>query len=248
MEIGFSTGSLALDNVRLGLQMVAGKRTATIELSALREEELVPVLDLLDLLDLRQFAYVSFHAPSRLKTLSEATVVELLGSVAQRGWPIIVHPDVIHNFACWQVLGDKVCIENMDKRKPTGRTARELEAIFQRLPDARLCFDIGHARQVDPTMGEAEAILRRFGRRICQIHMSFVASNSAHEPLNYESMLAFLRVAHLMPRDVPIILETPVRADRLEKEISMAEWLAEHFGNSAVARVTKNNGVSVEHR
>src|SRR5438477_12475760 len=78
MHIGFSTGSLALNNVRLALKMVAGKRTSAIELSALREEELAPLIDLLDSLDLRQFAYVSFHAPSRLTTLTETAVVELL--------------------------------------------------------------------------------------------------------------------------------------------------------------------------
>jgi hypothetical protein len=241
MEIGFSTGSLALNDVRRGLQMVAGKRTAAIELSALREEELAPLIAMLDALDLRQFEYVSFHAPSRLHTLPEAIVVDWLGAVAKRGWPIIVHPDVIDDFACWQVLGDKVCIENMDKRKPVGRSVRELEPFFERLPQARLCFDIGHARQVDPTMGEAAAIVRRFGHLIREIHMSFVASNSVHEPLNYESVLAFRRVAHLMPRDVPIILETPVTEDELEAEISKAAAIAKFFGDPAATQMTNGS-------
>ena len=44
MVFGFSTGSLALGDFRLGLQMVEGKRIAAIELSALRDTELESLL------------------------------------------------------------------------------------------------------------------------------------------------------------------------------------------------------------
>lgn len=229
MRIGFSTGSLALGNVRLGLQMVAGTKADVVELSALREEEIVPLIDALDSLDLRQFSYVSFHAPSRLNVLSESEAVGLLRGVADRRWPVIVHPDVICEPALWRPLGEMLCIENMDKRKRIGRTAAELQEIFSDFPDARLCFDIGHARQIDPTMGEARAILNCFKGRIRQIHVSFVTSSSSHERLNYESMLAYGRVARLIPHDVPVILETPVACDEVENEISKAETLVASF-------------------
>lgn len=227
MVVGFSTGSLALGDVRLGLQMVEGHATAAVELSALREGELVPLIDSLDDLDLSGFSYISLHAPSKLTAMSEGEVVRLLRPVAERGWPIIVHPDVIGNFDEWRTLGDGLCLENMDKRKPTGRTANELAAFFAELPEATLCFDIGHARQIDPTMCEADAILRQFGGRLRQIHLSLVNSQGGHEPLNYESMLAFRRVSHRLPKDVPIILETPVAAARIESELQKVGWLLE---------------------
>jgi len=227
MVVGFSTGSLALGNVRLGLQMVEGHATAAVELSALREEELPPLVGSLDDLDLADFRYISLHAPSKLKAMSESEVVRLLRPVAERGWPVIVHPDVIGDFDEWRTLGDRLCIENMDKRKRTGRTAGELASFFRELPDATLCFDIGHARQIDPTMCEADAILRQFGGRLRQIHLSLVNSQGGHEPLNYESMLAFRRVSHLLPKDVPIILETPVAAARIENELEKVGWLIE---------------------
>jgi len=225
MVVGFSTGSLALQNFRMGLQMVQGQPTAAIELSALREGELQPLVEALDSLDLGQFSYISFHAPSKLVALTEPSLVAVLQPVIERGWPIVVHPDVITDFAAWQVLGDLLCIENMDKRKPVGRTADELAPFFDALTEARLCFDIGHARQVDPTMCEAEIILERFQDRIRQVHMSLVNSNSVHEPLNYESIMAFKRVAHRIPKNVPIILETPVSSDRLAAEIEKVEML-----------------------
>jgi hypothetical protein len=113
----------------------------------------------------------------------------------------------------------------MDKRKTTGRTAQELASFFTALPEATLCFDIGHARQIDPTMCEADAILRQFGNRLQQIHLSLVNSRSGHEPLNYESIVAFRRVAHLLPKGTPIILETPVPSAGIEKELEKVAWL-----------------------
>ena len=220
MVVGFSTGSLALHNFRLGLKMVRGQPASAIELSALREDELPPLITELESLNLRQFSYVSVHAPSALYKLTEAELLDALHPVVDRRWPIVVHPDVITDFAKWRKLGDLVCIENMDKRKRVGRTASELAPFFRELPNARLCFDIGHARQIDPTMCEAGLILDSFASRMRQIHLSLVNSSSVHEPLNYESILAYRRVAHLIPRDVPIILETPVGVERIAAELS----------------------------
>jgi hypothetical protein len=230
MVVGFSTGSLALGNVRLGLQMVAGQPTAAIELSALREEELVPLVQILDSLELHQFNYISFHAPSRLSTMTEEDAVAVLRDVATRGWPIIVHPDVISVCDEWRKLGNRLCLENMDKRKRTGRTAAELGELFEVFEEATLCFDIGHARQIDPTMCEADAILRSSRTRLQQVHLSLVNSASAHEPLNCEAILAFRRVAHWLPPNVPIILETPVKANEIRREIEKVAWLVSNVG------------------
>ncbi|MEX0712573.1 MAG: hypothetical protein WD278_09500, partial [Pirellulales bacterium] len=133
------------------------------------------------------------------------------------------------------VFGDLLCIENKDKRKPVGRTAAELKWYFDRLPLARLCFDIGHARQIDPTMCEAELILRTFGDRIRQIHLSLVTSSSRHEPLNLESILAYQRVAHLLPKEAPIILETPVSVDRIPSEIEKVSLILGNAVKKAIS-------------
>jgi hypothetical protein len=225
MIVGFSTGSLAFGNARLGLQMVLGQATAAIELSALREDELLPLVRSLDTLDISEYSYISFHAPSQLIKMSEKEAVAILREVALRGWPVIVHPDVISSIDVWGTLGNKLCLENMDKRKTTGRTASELAYFFDRLEIATLCFDIGHARQIDPTMCEADAILRQFGGRLQQVHLSLVNSESTHRPLNEEAMIAFRRVSHLLPQQVPIILETPVRTEDIKAELEKVSGL-----------------------
>src|SRR3954453_11059523 len=82
MKIGFSTGSVALADVRRGVSIAKSGKTNAIELSALREVELEPLLELLDQLDLQCFEYISFHAPSKREFLSETYLVAKLNQVA----------------------------------------------------------------------------------------------------------------------------------------------------------------------
>jgi len=133
---------------------------------------------------------------------------------------IVIHPDAISDFGLWRELGAAVCIENMDKRKPIGRTADELAVVFKELPAATLCFDIGHARQIDLTMTEAYLILREFSSKLIQVHVSEVNARSKHDPLSYSSILAFQEVARLIPAHVPLILETPVTKEDMDSEIA----------------------------
>jgi hypothetical protein len=219
-QIGFSTGALAHADFQRGLAIMRRKRLPVIELSALRQNELIPLLDALPTLDFSEFKYISIHAPSQFEPELERALWERLSDVVWRGWPIVVHPDSLYEFSLWRDLGSSICVENMDKRKPIGRSARELASIFKRLPDATLCFDIGHARQYDSTMTEAYLILREFGARLRQVHVSEVNTSSRHDPLSYASMLAFQEVAHFIPRHVPLILETPVTEDDIDSEIA----------------------------
>ena len=202
--------------------MLHNKAIRALELSALRQVELRPMLDGIDDLDLTQFEYIAFHAPSQFNAQDEEEIVAMLAGICDRGWPVVLHPDAVHNFALWRRLGRMLCVENMDKRKPIGRTASELEWVFDQLPEASFCFDIGHARQVDSTMTEAYFILKRFGRSLRQVHLSEVNTRSKHDPLSYASILAFQEVAPLIPEDVPIILETPVPEDQIEFEVEQA--------------------------
>jgi hypothetical protein len=71
-------------------------------------------------------------------------------------------------------------------------------------------------------MSEASAILRHFGDRIEQLHVSEVNTQSKHDCLSLESMLAFQKVSHLIPSDVPVILESRVDESEIEGEIQNA--------------------------
>lgn len=238
MITGFSTGSLAFGDFRKALSMLKGKRTNAIELSSLRESEFFILLDEMDRLDLTQFNYISFHAPSKLVDLTEERLVEKLKRVAEKKWSIIIHPDIIQNFEVWRKLGKYLCIENMDKRKKIGRTAADLERVFTNLPEASFCFDIAHARQVDPTMIEAFLMIDKFKSRIKQLHISDVNSQSRHEPLNLESILAYRRITNYIPPNIPVILESPVSSDLIDRELKNVSYLFDDMSFKSLLNIS----------
>ncbi len=217
--IGFSTGALALANFDLALAELERKPVDSVELSALRFPELRPLLESIPRLHLHRYRYVSLHAPSQFKGDEEQETIDALLRLAPPNWPIVIHPDTISSFAHWRIFGRRIAIENMDRRKPMGRTADELKHIFEELPEATLCFDIGHARQFDTTMTEAYRILQLFADRLCQVHVSEVNSASQHDRLSFSAVLAFEQVANLIPRQIPLIIESRVTEQEIDAEI-----------------------------
>jgi hypothetical protein len=217
--IGFSTGALAKGDFTRGIdvQRRSGRINA-VELSALRDHELPALVSALPSLDLQAFAYVSFHAPSKLQTLDERAVFELLLRLPEP-WPIVAHPEILRTPSLWQRLGSRLCIENMDHRKTTGRTVLELRELFQQFPDASFCLDVGHARQIDPTMASALQMLREFGGRLRQVHVSEVGPRGEHLPLGATTRIAFTTVAHRIPADCPLIIESVIPVEGIDREL-----------------------------
>ena len=209
-RVGFSTGALAPGDVPRALAALRGLGARAVELSALRLHEVEPLLAALPGLNLSGFNYVSVHAPSRFARADEARLAEALSVFVPLGFPVVLHPDAIHNHAVWRRLGRGLSIENMDRRKPLGRTVLELGRVFNRLPDASFCFDVGHAHQVDRTMNDADFLLRELGARLAQVHVSEVTTRGRHDPLSRSAVAAFRKVAAWIPAGVPILVEVPV--------------------------------------
>ncbi len=221
-RIGFSTGSLAGWDLPTALTRLDHSSSTAIELSSLRMAELQPMIELLCTADLSRFSYVSVHAPSSFTAEEEAAVAEVLLPLAQRGWPVVLHPDTIHVPECWAGFGMMLCVENMDKRKPSGRTVAELARIFEKLPEASLCFDLAHARQCDSSMTEAYLILSEYQERLMQVHISDLDVESRHSRLTWGAVRAYREVADLIPESVPIIIESPVLLEEVDEELMHA--------------------------
>ena len=233
--IGFSTGALAGPDVVTALEWLRGSRTDAVELSALRLSELVPLVERAKEYDLADYRFISVHAPGKIPSADEREVVRLLRTFTERAWPVVLHPDAITDFGLWNGLGSLLLIENMDKRKRTGRTVEELEVLFRALPEARLCFDIAHARQVDGTMTEAYRILKRFGGRLAEIHISEVTSGSGHDRISPAASRAFQKVAVFIPPEVPVILESRVPREEIADEIARARAALSHAATTNLA-------------
>lgn len=223
---GFSTGALALGDFEQALGMLTAHATSAIEFSALRDHELSVLMRRIPERDLNRFEYVSIHAPSRFETMREADAARLLMPCIERGWHVVIHPDAIGTASCWEPFGELLCIENMDMRKPVGRTARELESVFERLPRASLCLDLGHARQVDPSLLVARELLRAYGARLRQIHLSEVDAQCRHAPISMGTVFAVRTLAHKLA-PVPVLLEARVGADQITRELRMAHMAIE---------------------
>lgn len=206
-RIGFSTGAVARGDFRGALRLLSCHHLDIVELSALRVDELDPLVAALPTLDLSSFTFVSVHAPSRFHRADEASIIESLGKIPPN-LPIVVHPDVVFSPNLWAHFGTRLLIENMDKRKPVGRTVAELIPVFTALPEARFCFDIGHARQVDPSMTESVLMLREFGDRLEEVHISEVNTSSRHDPISTSAARAFQAVSRYIPDNTPIVIES----------------------------------------
>jgi hypothetical protein len=221
-KVGFSSGAIAYGDFMGALSMLHKAQLQCLELSALRISELEPLLAALPQIDLSAYSYISFHAPSSFPKEMEAWVADMLYRGVPEEWPIILHPDTIFDFSLWTRFGRRVAIENMDRRKPVGRTAYELQKLFTLLPSASLCFDVGHARQCDPSMTEAFLILSRFAHKLVQVHISEVNSASQHDPISHGAMLAFRQIAAMIPEWIPVIIESRVTSTRIQDEAGRA--------------------------
>lgn len=219
--IGFSTGALARGDFRRALELLETHQIEVVELSALRIDELAPLVAALPDLHLERFTFISIHAPSRFDRRTESAVIEILGDQRASAYPVVIHPDVVFTPSLWRKLGARLLIENMDKRKPVGRTVQELRSFFDLLPEARFCFDIGHARQIDPTMTEAALLLQAFGERLAEVHISEVNTASRHDPISLNASSAFRSVARYIPQDTPIILEPLIDEGQSELDIEI---------------------------
>lgn len=217
--LGFSTGALAKGDFQRGLALQRGvQRIRAVELSALRDRELAPLVEAARTLDLGGFDYVSVHAPSKLGSLGEHEAFELLSALPPH-WPIVAHPEILLTPALWRTLGPRLCLENMDNRKTRGRTLVEMRELFSEYPEARFCLDVGHARQIDPTMAVALRMLLEFGTRLVQLHVSEVGPRGEHQHVAVTTRWAFERIAPRVPWACPLIIESVVAAEAIDEEI-----------------------------
>jgi len=209
--VGASTGYLSAERgdwERLVAQACDVSPFAA-ELAALSESELPSLVAHLAAEEWLPFHYLSVHAPSKARRLPEAELVALLAGLPCDVDAIVVHPDVVEDPVNYRRLGRRLVLENMDTRKPAGRTADELEAAFALLPEAGLCLDVAHAGDVDASLAEGHRILDRFACRLRHVHVSSLDAAGHHVPLRAADEAAFAPLLRRC-RDVPWILEAPL--------------------------------------
>jgi len=227
--VGYSTGAIALGDFSRALILLGAYNFQAVELSALRIAEVEPLLRALPNLNLDRYRYISFHAPSAFREDEEEHLVSLLSRLPA-AWPIVLHPDAIYRVSRWTSLAARLAIENMDRRKNTGRSVSELKGVFEFLPQAKMCFDLGHARQVDPSMIGAYQLLKAFAQRIVQLHVSEVDTLNRHDVISRAAEMAFFQVRQFIPKAAAVILESRVQEKDIRREAEKVRFLLD--GNS----------------
>jgi hypothetical protein len=190
------------------VRQAAAECSFAVELAALSEPELPGLVRYLEGGPSLPFLFVSVHAPSKQRRIPEVDLVAMLARLPSSIDAVVVHPDTIGDPSLYRPLGRTLAIENMDARKPDGQTAEQLEPLFDELPEVGLCFDVAHAKSVDPTMEEGARILDAFGDRLRHVHLSSLDDNCHHVPLTEEDDSLFASLLSRC-RDVPWILEAP---------------------------------------
>ncbi len=208
--VGCSTGYMADSREDWPALVDEAARTSSfaIELSALSERELPGLVRYLRDAPQLPFRFVSVHGPSKGREMSDRDLANALAQLPRWVSAIVLHPDAMDDVAAYRVLGRRLSMENMDARKALGQTAADLDPYFAELPDARLCFDIAHAKAVDPSLEVGREILARFASRLSHVHLSSLDEDQKHVPLTDEDQALF---SGLLSRctDVPWILEAP---------------------------------------
>ena len=193
MNIGFTSGELDMDNIDNAAKIALESGLDTIELSCLKIPELHNALRRFKNIEFDKFKHISFHCPSHVTEYEEEYIFMVVKEFIKRhDWNIVVHPYIVHRYDLWRTLGNKILIENMYNKYKIWHTADQLQVLFNELPEASFCLDIGHVKQVDYTLNEMKTLCTVFKDRLKEIHVSEVEVNGHHAPLN-ESTIIVLR-------------------------------------------------------
>ncbi len=204
---GFSTGALEKGAFKKAMDWMVNQNIRALELSALRIEELKPLIGMLPNLNLREFDYVSFHAPSAFTDDQEDEVIQCLKQVSGYVNYIVVHPDVLYHVEKWKSVQEFLLIENMDRRKTVGKDVRQLKQLFEQLPQARLCLDLAHARQLDTTLTLLRNLISTFITRIAEIHISELDSRCRHRRMTQLALEDYRQISKPLC-NIPVIVES----------------------------------------
>ena len=213
--LGASTGYLAErpgDWAALVEQALVASPFA-VELAALSERELPGLLGTCGLDAALPFHYLSVHAPVQAPLVGRGRVGRAPAPRCRRGSTrssCIPTSSTTRRYTAGSARGS--CWRTWTRASRAAATAAELAPLLRRsFPRPGFCFDVAHARDVDPSPAGAQALLDRFAGRLRHLHVSSLDAACHHVPLRAGDEEAFRPMLRRC-RDVPWILEAPLTA------------------------------------
>jgi hypothetical protein len=190
LKLGYSTGAIGTKlSLKERLKLIWEIEKFAVELGFTRSERLENAIDNESLQLIKQFEYISIHAPVK-KTVNPKTregtairypskeadhIIEKIVHILKitSAQTVVFHPDLVDDFG-WlnKIFKAKLAFENMDAKKEFGKTTKDLRQVFKKAPEAKWVFDLNHLYTVDPTMKLADRFYEAFKNRLCHYHLS----------------------------------------------------------------------------
>jgi len=180
---------------------------------------------------LRSLDYVSIHAPFRLLRRAEnhAELLKQLDCIQEvykkvNAKAVIIHPPDLPGREVLDSYDMHFITENLPKDKHI--TIRKLEKIFREYPKLGLCLDVAHAYLW--SKDETGKLVKKFRKRIKQIHFSGTYKKNDHVPLQSVSSIFLKSIEPVKKLDVPVVIEEDIKIKDLgfvKKEIAYIKSL-----------------------
>ncbi len=180
IKLGYSTGVFWNYDISLKekVKLLLEIDNEAIEVMFNKPETLSDIPDPETLNLINKFKYRSIHAPMKgvhySQTKNENLIDKLL-LVAEKieAHTILFHPvDIEDHKWLGNKVGSKIAFENMDNRKQFGKTVRDLEGVYKKVPHAKWVFDVNHLYTHNPTMSQTNKYHKALGNRLCHYHFS----------------------------------------------------------------------------
>ncbi|MBU0598642.1 hypothetical protein KKF61_06685 [Patescibacteria group bacterium] len=223
MLFGFSTGVLHKEtDAKHALYIMKQLGCQAVELGFIRKSRIDDGwLESIEAKDLVGFKYVSFHAPKMYYKNNEETheILNLIENFYKKVYPldmVVFHPDNVIELEVFNNLPFPVGFENMDNRKPFGKTSSDLLKLLKKNSKFHFILDVNHLKTNNQDMPQLDEFYNKLGTRLAHYHVSGLTSKLTHAPLYLTKQLDLL--AAVRDTSKPIICESLLTSGNIEKE------------------------------
>lgn len=211
ISLGYSTGVFFAYNIPLlqKVELIYKTQSDAIELGFTKKERLKGSFDTKLYHLVKKFKYRSIHAPVidiRYPSKDSKWIIEKVLTLAENinANTVLFHPDLIDDFV-WlnKQFGNLLAFENMDRRKPYGKSVKDMKEVFNKSPKAKWVFDVNHLYTINKTMSKTTVYYESLKDRLCHYHLS--GYGGFHAPISVtKENIIFDGITDL---SVPIICE-----------------------------------------
>ena len=159
---------------------------------------------------LRGLEHTTIHAPFNLflSKASENAILKQLNIISElyeeiRAKSVVFHPASRERLAPLADRNFHVAVENLPPRNQVG--IGKLQQIFDVYPYFSFCLDISHAYLW--SKDETVRLIRAFGDRLSQIHLSGTYRRKSHQSLQTVSQDFLRTIGDIKHLDVPLVVE-----------------------------------------